>query len=80
MTTRQRPGQPGSAVRRALGRSVRALRNLHEEQTYAWERFLLSCRAPQPCRHAAAPAAGGHATTGARLPAPAGAGSSDQAA
>ena len=66
-------------MRRALGNSVRTLRNLHDEQVYAWERFILSCRAPQPCTHAPAPAAGGHATAGTRPLTPAGAGRSDQA-
>jgi hypothetical protein len=80
MTTSQQPHRPGSPVRRALGSSARALRNLHDEQVYAWERFLRSCRAPQPCTHAPAPAAGGRTTAGARIPVPAGAGSSDQAA
>ena len=80
MTTSQRPRRPGSPVRRALGNSIRALRNLHDEQVYAWERVVSSCRAPQPCRHGAAPAAGGTPTAGARPPAHAGAGSSDQAA
>jgi len=82
MTTSQRPRRAGSGspVRRALGRSLRALRDLHDEQAYAWERFLLSCRAPQPCTHTPARARGGHAAAGSGPPAPAGVGSGDQAA
>jgi hypothetical protein len=30
----------GSRVRRALGRSARTLRNLHDEQVYAWDRLF----------------------------------------
>jgi len=53
MTTSQRVRRPGtgSPVRQALGRSLHALRMLQEEQAYAWERWMLSCRAPQPCTH-----------------------------
>jgi hypothetical protein len=56
MITSQRARQParGSAVRQALGRSLRSLRRVQEEQAYAWERWMLSCRAPQPCTHASA--------------------------
>lgn len=80
MTTSQRPHRAGSPVRRALGSSVRTLRNARAEQAYAWERFLRSCRAPQPCTHVPGRAAGGHAAAGAAGPAMAGAGSSDRAA
>lgn len=54
MTTSQRVRQPatGSPVRQAMVRSLRGLRKLHEEQAYAFERWVLSCRAPQPCTHA----------------------------
>jgi hypothetical protein len=84
MTTSQRPPRAGSGsgspVRRALGRSLRALRDLHEEQVYAWERLLLSYRAPQPYTHTPAPARDGHAAAGSGAPAPVGVGSGDQAA
>lgn len=48
MTTSQRSRRPSSPVWRVLGSWVRALRNLHREQVYAWECFFRSCRAPQP--------------------------------
>jgi hypothetical protein len=53
MITSQRVRQPGtgSAVRQALGRSLRGLQKFQDEQAYAWERWMLSCRAPQPCTH-----------------------------
>jgi hypothetical protein len=56
MTTSQRVRRPaaGSPVRQALGRSLRSLHRLQEEQAYAWERWMLLCRAPQPCTHASA--------------------------
>jgi hypothetical protein len=79
MTTSQRPQRPGSPVWRALGSSVRALRNARAEQAYAWERFIRSCRAPQPCTHVPGRAAGGHpAGPAGRSPAMAGPGSSDR--
>jgi hypothetical protein len=58
MTTSQRVRRPatGSPVRQVMGRSLRSLHRLQEEQAHAWERWMLSCRAPQPCTHA--PAAG----------------------
>jgi hypothetical protein len=56
MTTSQRVRRPaaGSPVRQSLRRSLRSLHSLQEEQAYAWERWMLSCRAPQPCTHASA--------------------------
>lgn len=50
MTTSQTPRRTGvgSPVRRALGRSLHALRNLHDEQVYAWECYFRSCRVPRP--------------------------------
>jgi hypothetical protein len=37
MTARQRANNSRSPVRRLLGSSFRALRDLHDEQVYAWE-------------------------------------------
>jgi hypothetical protein len=58
MTTSQRVRRPGTGlpVRQALGRPLHALQRFQEEQAYAWERWMLSCRAPQPCTHASAAA------------------------
>ncbi len=47
MTISQRPRRADSPVRRVLRRSVRALRNLHDEQVYAWEHFLRPADAPR---------------------------------
>jgi len=43
----QRPASSGSRLR-ALGRSARTMRNLYEEQVYAWERFFRAGLPPQP--------------------------------
>ncbi len=67
-------------MRRALSSLVRALRNLHDEQVYAWECFVRSCRAPQPCTRAAAPGGGSHTTADSMPAPPVGAHSSDLAA
>jgi hypothetical protein len=82
MTTSQHPRRTGSGspARRVLGRSLHALRDLHDEQVYAWECFWRSCRAPQPRTQTPAAARGGRATAGSGAPAPAGVGSGDQAA
>ncbi len=50
MTTslRSRPAPSGSPLRQALGRSARILRNLHDEQVYAWERLFRAGLPPQP--------------------------------
>ena len=37
---RRHRASSGLPLRRALGRSARALRNLHDEQVYAWDRFF----------------------------------------
>ena len=47
MTISQRPRRTGSSVRRVLHRSARALRNLHDEQVYAWECFIRPAGAPR---------------------------------
>ena len=54
-TTNQRPRQSGlsTPIRRALTRSLRAVRDVHREQVYAWEAFWRSCRAPQGPRRPA---------------------------
>ena len=78
MTTSQRPRRAGSPVRRVLGRSARALRNLHHEQVYAWQCFLRPAGAPRPRPQAPAPAGDSHAPAGSRTPA--GVGSGDPAA
>lgn len=80
MTTSQRPRRAGSPVRRVLGRSARALRNLHDEQVYAWECFVRPAGAPRPRTQAPAPAGDSHATAGSRTPAPAGVAGCDPAA
>ena len=60
----------GSRARRALGRSVRALRNLHNEQVYAWERFFRAGLPQQPrAQDLAADPAGSAAGSGSRVPA-----------
>ena len=71
MTTSQRPRRTGSPVRRILRRSARALRNLHDEQLYAWECFFRPAGAPRPRTQAPAAASDSHATAGSRTPAPA---------
>ena len=49
MTTSQRRRHAsGSHLRRALGRSARALRNMHDEQVRAWDRYF---RAGLPDHH-----------------------------
>ncbi|HEY6296208.1 MAG TPA: hypothetical protein VIX15_11135 [Streptosporangiaceae bacterium] len=42
MTTRQHKHHTPSAshLRRALSRSARALRNAHDEQVHAWDRYF----------------------------------------
>jgi hypothetical protein len=42
------PAVSGSRVRRALGRSAHALRNLHDEQVYAWDCFFRAGLPKQP--------------------------------
>lgn len=37
-----------TSLREALGRSARALRKMHEEQVYAWERLFRVGLPPQP--------------------------------
>jgi hypothetical protein len=80
MTTSQQPRRAGSPVRRVLGRSARALRNLYDEQVYAWECFFRPAGAPRPRTQAPAPAGESHAAAGSRTPAPAGVASGDPAA
>ena len=80
MTTSQRPRRTGSPARRILRRSARALRNLHDEQLYAWECFFRPAGAPRPRTQAPAAASDSHATAGSRTPAPAGVAGSDPAA
>ncbi len=50
MTTslRSRPVPSGSHLRQALSRSARTLRNLHDEQVYAWERLFRVGLPPLP--------------------------------
>ncbi len=80
MTTSQQRRRAGSPVRRVLGRSARALRNLYDEQVYAWERFFRPAGAPRPRTQAPAPAGESHAVAGSRTPAPAGVASGDPTA
>jgi len=51
----RRPAVSGSRVRRAVGRSARALRNLYDEQVYAWERFFRVGLPKQPDTQVPAP-------------------------
>ncbi len=69
MTISQRPRRAGSAVWRVLRQSARALRNLHDEQAYAWDCFFRPAGAPRLRAQAPAPAGGSHATAGSRTPA-----------
>jgi hypothetical protein len=68
MTISQQPHRTGSPVWRALRRSARNLRNLHDEQVYAWECFFRPAGAPR--HRPQAPAAGGdsRAAAGSRSP------------
>jgi hypothetical protein len=77
MTASQRPSRTGSGspVRHALSRSLRALRDLHDEQVLAWESIWRSNRMPPARSQAPATARGGPAAA-----APAGAERADQAA
>ena len=79
MTISQRSRRAGSPVWRVLGRSARALRNLHDEQMYAWECLFRPVGAPRPRAQAPAPR-DSRATAGSRTPAPAGVTDSDRAA
>lgn len=81
MTTSQpaRRTGVGSPVRRALDRSLRTLRELHNEQVYAWDRVLQTGLPPEARTQAAAKARGGRAS-GSRSPVPAGTDSGDRAA
>lgn len=82
MTTSQHLRQVGasSPVRRALGRSLRALRDLHHEQVYAWQCFFRSGLAPQPRTQTPAAARGGHAVAGSGSAVPADVDNGDRAA
>lgn len=66
MTTSQHPRQAetGSPVRHALGRPLRALRHMNDEQMIFWECFWRSARAPQPRPQVPARVRNGHATAG----------------
>jgi hypothetical protein len=57
MTASQRPIRTGSGspVRHALSRSLRALRDLHDEQVQAWESVWRSTRMPPARAQAPAP-------------------------
>ncbi len=81
MTTSQpaRRTVVGSPLRQALGRSLRALRKLHNEEVYAWGRFFRAGLPPEPGPEAAVKARGGRAS-GSRSPVPAGSASGDRAA
>ena len=81
MTTSQpaRRTVVGSPLRRALDRSLRALRKLHNEQVYAWGRFYRAGLPPEAGPEAAAKARGGRAS-GSRSAVPAGSASGDRAA
>ena len=72
MTISQQRHRAGSPVWRALRRSVRTLRNLHDEQVYAWECFFRPAGAPRHRPQAPAPAGNSRAAAGSRTPAPAG--------
>jgi len=52
MTTSQhrRHAPSDSHLRRALSRSARALRNLHDEQVHAWDRYFRAGLPGQPRR------------------------------
>ena len=72
-----RDGNPPAAAprrlpsRRVLRRSARALRNLHDEQAYAWERYLRPAGVLRPARRLPPPPGGSHVTAGSLHPAPA---------
>ena len=69
MTTNQpvRRVGAGSAVRRALSRSLHGLRKMHNEQMYMWERFSRIGLPPESRAQAAAKASDpGYATHGLR--------------
>ena len=55
---------------RALRRSARTLRNLHEEQVYAWECFFRPAGAPRHRPQAPAPAGDSRAAAGLPYPGP----------
>ena len=74
MAIRQRPRRAGSPVRRVLRRWARALRDLHDEQAYAWECFFRPAGAPRPARRLPPPPGGSHAPAGSRTLAAAGRG------
>jgi hypothetical protein len=68
MAISQRPRRAGSPARRILRRTARALRNLHDEQAYAWECYLRPAGAPSPARRLPPPPGGSHAPAGSRTP------------
>lgn len=70
MTISQQRHRADSPAWRALRKSARALRNLHDEQVYAWERFFRPAGAPRP--RSQAPSGDSHAAAGSRTPASAG--------
>ena len=72
MAISQRPRRAGSPARRILRRTARALRNLHDEQAYAWECYLRPAGAPSPARRLPPPPGGSHAPAGSRTPPPPG--------
>ncbi|HLK79845.1 MAG TPA: hypothetical protein VKU77_40105 [Streptosporangiaceae bacterium] len=72
MTISQQSHRAGSPAWRALRKSARTLRNLHDEQVYAWECFFRPASAPRRRPQAPAPAGDSHAAPGSRTPAPAG--------
>ena len=72
MAIRQRPRRAGSPVRRVLDRWARALRDLHDEQAYAWECFFRPAGAPRPARRLPPPPGGSHAPAGSGTPPPPG--------
>lgn len=80
MTTSQQPRRTGSRTWRPLGRSARAVRNLYDEQVYAWECFFRPVGTARPGTQAPAPAGDSHATAGSRTLARAGVASGDPAA
>jgi hypothetical protein len=80
MTTSQpaRRTVADAPLRRVLGRSLRALRKMHDEEVYAWGRYLRAGLPPEGGPEAAAKARGRAA--GSRSPVPADSASGDRAA
>jgi hypothetical protein len=81
-TTSQRPRRSvlSTPIRRALTRSLHAVRDVHREQVYAWEAFWRSCRAPQGPSQTRAPAHSTDAMASAHPTAPTDMGKGDLAA